>query len=176
MDILELEPKVRAIARSIHRRVPLSVCLEDLIQEGWVGALKARQHFDESRGVPFRLYATRRIQGEILDYLRKSDILSRDHRQSVSSGAELVFSLELRRQSAQFARDGGQHAAVAKVMTERLMPPCSEQAKCVLYHHYAMGRSHREISGLLGIRQTSVASILRVNLNRMRSAAGVPIR
>lgn len=45
----------------------------ELIQEGMVGLLEAAENYDYTRGVAFSVFASFRIKGSILDYLKKSD-------------------------------------------------------------------------------------------------------
>lgn len=44
--------------------------VDDLVQEGVVGLLKAARRFDPRRGVPFEAYATALVSGEIRHHLR----------------------------------------------------------------------------------------------------------
>ena len=44
----------------------------ELIQEGMIGLLEAAESYDYTRGVAFSLFATYRIKGCMLDYLKKS--------------------------------------------------------------------------------------------------------
>jgi RNA polymerase sigma factor for flagellar operon FliA len=71
---------IKAIAISIHRKLPRHVELDDLVQAGAVGLLDARAKYKPEKNVPFALYAKFRIRGAILDSLRQLDALSRDAR------------------------------------------------------------------------------------------------
>jgi len=73
-------PLVRLVAERIHRRLPPGVDLESLIHSGIVGLLEALQRYDDRRGVAFQTYARYRIQGEIIEYLRSLDWVSRSVR------------------------------------------------------------------------------------------------
>ena len=73
-------PLVRLVAERIHRRLPPGVDLESLIHSGIVGLLEALQRYDARRGVAFQTYARYRIQGEIMEYLRSLDWVSRSVR------------------------------------------------------------------------------------------------
>jgi RNA polymerase sigma-B factor len=64
MENLEL---VRRIAR---RHAAFGEQLDDLVQEGMVGLLKAIQRFEPERGVPFPAYASGAVSGEIRHHLR----------------------------------------------------------------------------------------------------------
>jgi len=71
--ILEHLPLVRSIARRVHRRVPPSVLLDDLINSGIVGLIDAVNKFDPRKSADLRIYARHRIRGAILDSLRGLD-------------------------------------------------------------------------------------------------------
>jgi RNA polymerase sigma factor for flagellar operon FliA len=68
---------VKQIARSIIRRLPASVQLDDLIQAGSIGLIDASRRFGRDRNLPFRQYARIRITGAIFDSLRELDWASR---------------------------------------------------------------------------------------------------
>ncbi|MEO6599846.1 MAG: sigma-70 family RNA polymerase sigma factor [Polyangiaceae bacterium] len=68
---------VDIIARQISRRLGGAAELEELISFGREGLWDAARRFDESRGVPFRGYASFRVRGSIIDGVRASSRLSR---------------------------------------------------------------------------------------------------
>jgi RNA polymerase sigma-B factor len=71
--ILGLAPTIEQIAQSIARRSNDPV--EELIQVGYVGALKAWDKFDTSKGDEFKPYATFYILGEMRRFLREQSQL-----------------------------------------------------------------------------------------------------
>ena len=73
--IRELLPLVRALAKRIARMIP-HVDLDDLIGEGCIGAIRAVDTYDASRGVPLRSYARRVVAGAILNGVRSVDPVS----------------------------------------------------------------------------------------------------
>jgi RNA polymerase sigma factor for flagellar operon FliA len=73
-------PLVRLVAERIHRRLPPGIDVGSLIHSGIVGLLEALQRYDPGRGVAFQTYARYRIQGEIMEYLRSLDWVSRSVR------------------------------------------------------------------------------------------------
>jgi RNA polymerase sigma factor for flagellar operon FliA len=77
VSILAHQDLVRSIAYSIHRRLPASVELDDLISTGMVGLLTAQQRYDAERGVPFAAFARFYVQGAIMDSLRDADWVPR---------------------------------------------------------------------------------------------------
>jgi RNA polymerase sigma factor for flagellar operon FliA len=50
---------------------------DDLISEGYLGLHDAMKKFDYTRGLQFETYASHRIRGAIIDYIRKIDPLPR---------------------------------------------------------------------------------------------------
>ncbi len=79
--ILEHYPLVRAIARRMARRFPGSVDVDDLVSIGVLGLIDSADRFDNSRTVAFSAYARIRIQGAIVDAMRKADFVPRSVRQ-----------------------------------------------------------------------------------------------
>ncbi len=65
--------------------------IEDIIQVGYVGLMKAIDQFDESQGASFKTYATYRVTGEIRHYLRDKASIIRAPRELL----ELSFRMNL---------------------------------------------------------------------------------
>lgn len=64
---------VTRLARRVKAKLPQSVELDDLIQEGRIGLMQAAERFDASRGVPFTVYAERRITGSMYSICRRKN-------------------------------------------------------------------------------------------------------
>ena len=62
---------VRRTAYGLVRGKPGNVDVDDLIQVGMIGLLEAGERYAERRDTSFSTYATYRIRGAMLDYLRK---------------------------------------------------------------------------------------------------------
>ena len=69
-------PLVRAVASQYTRRGDQ---LDDLVQVGSIGLIKAIDRFEPERGVAFVVYAGPTIRGEISHYLRDRSRLAREH-------------------------------------------------------------------------------------------------
>lgn len=85
---------VKQVARSILRRLPASVQLDDLIQAGSIGLIDAARRFGPYRNLPFRQYARIRITGAIFDSLRELDWASRYFRTRQQKLDQATRSLE----------------------------------------------------------------------------------
>lgn len=68
---------VRKIAWQIHGRARHITEIEDIMQIGYTGLIVAAQNYTPLDGASFGSYASIRIRGAIVDYLRKSSNLCR---------------------------------------------------------------------------------------------------
>ena len=75
-------PLVKRIACHLMARLPASVQVEDLIQNGMLGLLDAIGRFQSGMGAPFEAYAVQRVRGAMLDGLRDNDWLPRSLRRN----------------------------------------------------------------------------------------------
>jgi len=78
--VLKYYPMVRKTAFRIVSRLPACVDVEDLINIGMLGLIEAIDKFDNQRDASFMAYAKIRVQGAILDELRKNDWVPRSVR------------------------------------------------------------------------------------------------
>ena len=94
--ILEHMPQVRLIACQLHRRLPPSVPLDDLISAGIMGLLSAIDRYNGDLGVKLKTYAEYKIRGAILDSLRMLDWLPRVQRARTKRVGRAVSELSQR--------------------------------------------------------------------------------
>jgi RNA polymerase sigma factor for flagellar operon FliA len=82
--ILEHAPLVRAIAESLMRRLPPSVAIDDLLQDGFIGLMDAvLRNTKHSAGHRYQSYISQRVRGAMLDGLRQSDPGTRSVRRAM---------------------------------------------------------------------------------------------
>ncbi len=81
-------PMVKRIACHLMARLPASVQLDDLVQNGMLGLLDAIGRFEAGVGAQFEVYAAQRVRGAMLDGLRENDWLPR----SLRRGCRLIES------------------------------------------------------------------------------------
>ena len=87
-------PLVKRIAYHLMAKLPASVQVEDIIQNGMLGLLDAMSRYEEGLGAQFETYAVQRIRGAMLDELRDGDWLSRGSRKSQKQIEQAVRALE----------------------------------------------------------------------------------
>lgn len=87
-------PLVKRIAYHLMARLPSSVQVDDLVQNGMMGLLEAIGRFESGMGAQFETYAAQRIRGAMLDGLRENDWLSRNLRRDYRRIEAAIAKLE----------------------------------------------------------------------------------
>ncbi len=75
--VLQSVPLVHYLLARMGLNQELGSDYEDLAHQGLIGLIEAVDHFDPRMGARFSTYASLRIRGKILDYLRTSDWMPR---------------------------------------------------------------------------------------------------
>jgi RNA polymerase sigma factor FliA len=87
-------PLVRRIAMRLIRSLPSSIALDDIISAGWVGLSEALQRCPpDMSDNDLEAYASYRVRGAILDYLRSLDPLTRKLRGASRKITQTVVAL-----------------------------------------------------------------------------------
>lgn len=87
-------PLVKRIACHLMARLPASVQLDDLVQNGMLGLLDAIGRFEVAMGAQFEAYAAQRVRGAMLDGLRENDWLPRSLRSDCRRIESAIARLE----------------------------------------------------------------------------------
>jgi len=87
-------PLVKRIAYHLMARLPASVQVEDLVQNGMIGLLDAISKFEAGMGAQFETYAAQRVRGAMLDGLRENDWLPRSLRRDFRRIETAINQLE----------------------------------------------------------------------------------
>lgn len=97
--VLFYAPLVRVVANRVSRRIHSFQSVQELCSCGQFGLINAIERFDPSGGFQFATYATIRIQGAIIDELRRDDILPKRMRARVREyqATREALEVELRR-------------------------------------------------------------------------------
>jgi RNA polymerase sigma factor for flagellar operon FliA len=69
--VTQYAPLVKRIAYHLMVKLPASVQVEDIIQNGMLGLLDAINRYEEGLGAQFETYAVQRVRGAMLDDMRR---------------------------------------------------------------------------------------------------------
>jgi RNA polymerase sigma-B factor len=157
-------PLVRTVARRYAGR---EEPLEDLVQVGTIGLIKAVDRFDAGRGVALGAYATPSIAGEIRHHLRDRSAPVRVPRREQAAGVR-VTAVEL-----DCAGDHAQPADPVVEAHERLalgaaLRSLHPRERQVVQLRFAEDLSQRQIAARTGLSQVHVSRTLRTALSRLR--------
>jgi len=89
-------PLVKRLAYHLMAKLPPSVQIDDVIQDGMLGLLDAINRFEEGLGAQFETYAVQRVRGAMLDGLRENDWLPRSARRDMRRIETAIHGLEQR--------------------------------------------------------------------------------
>lgn len=155
----------------IYGKLGLSLGEEtvDVISEGTVGLIQAVDHFDHTRGVPFKSYAYLRVKGSMIDYLRSQKI-------AVKSGEMREFDF-----FAQLASEGKDRYNLDRLeFIFAHLEELSPREREIILGLYREGLSQRQLAARLKCTPANISILhgravkrLRkmVNSERKRSAA-----
>lgn len=178
-------PLVEWQARKALVRLPVDVGVEygDLVSAGMVGCLDAIDRFDLSRGLRFNTFASPRIRGAMLDWLRQWDWVSRDHRRKMQNGelpeiSRLSLSHPIAENESREYELGemiaDDAAPVASAGLDReeswrsLLRGAERASRLIVLLYYREGLTLRAIGEQLGLSESRVSQIHQRVLNRMR--------
>jgi RNA polymerase sigma-B factor len=158
-------PLVRSVARRFARA---DEPLDDLVQVGSIGLIKAVDRFDRARGSELAPYAAAAIAGEIRHHLRDRSAPVRVPRRLQAQGLQ-VSSVPL-----EHGDDGPRgsdptaelHDRVALAIALRTLP--SRQRRIVHLHFFA-DLSQAQVAAAVGLSQVHVSRLLGEALATLRS-------
>jgi RNA polymerase sigma-B factor len=157
-------PLVRALARRYRAR---GEPLDDLVQAGAVGLIKAVDRFDPGRGASLEAYAVPTVLGEIRRHLRDTGQPVHVPRGDLEAGV-VVRAVPLDAADAPAAPE----AADERLLLERGLRALPRRQRRIVQLHYFGNLSQRGIADELGLSQVHVSRLLNDSLGRLREAIG----
>jgi RNA polymerase sigma factor for flagellar operon FliA len=114
-DVKKYKAVVERHVKRFSCRTPYHITIEDIRGAAYIGLLEAAEKFDESLGWKFTTYASPRVVGAILDYLRARDWVPRETRRRTT---ELERAFKVAADAAQAAPSDEQIADAADMSLE----------------------------------------------------------
>ena len=107
---------VRKIAWQVHGRTRHTTEIEDIMQIGFTGLVNAAQQYTRKEGATFATYASIRVKGAIIDYLRKSSNLCRTTIQIKKKYNKIVINGSLDVEPSQIIKKASENAIIVCVI------------------------------------------------------------
>jgi RNA polymerase sigma-B factor len=163
-------PLVRGLAQRFVRE---GEQLEDLVQIGSVGLIKAVDRYDPRRGSSLTAYAVPTIVGEIRRHLRDGTQPLRVPRAQRALGPVRAVPFE---QHADTARDTAAERRLElgeeRVLLAGGLRTLARRERRIVQLRYFGGLSQRRIAAELGLSQVHVSRLLRQSLGKLRAEIG----
>jgi RNA polymerase sigma-B factor len=163
-------PLVRALA---SRFVRDGEQLEDLVQVGSVGLIKAVDRYDPRRGSSLTAYAVPTIVGEIRRHLRDGTQPLRVPR--AQRGVSTVRAVPLDA-AADVVRDAAAERRLElgeeRLLLEKGLRTLARRERRIVQMRFFGGLSQRRIAAELGLSQVHVSRLLRESLGKLRAEIG----
>lgn len=162
--IVDSLPRVRGVVHRLMLRMPWAAqtheLFEDLQQEGVIGLIQSIDRFDPSNGAAFWTFAHTRVEGAMLDALRRIAGRSRN-------GGSCVYFVSLPEGHASHDRALDQSEAVADV--ESLLEHLPPRESNVVRRSYLQEHTMREIGQSMGVNGSRVSQLRTRAVQRMRA-------
>jgi RNA polymerase sigma-B factor len=163
-------PLVRGLA---YRFVREGEQLEDLVQVGSVGLIKAVDRYDRRRGTSLTAYAVPTIVGEIRRHLRDGTQPLRVPRAQQALGPVRTVPLEV---EAGMTRDAAAERRLElgeeRILLQSGLRTLATRERRIVQLRYYGGLSQRRIATELGLSQVHVSRLLRESLGKLRAEIG----
>jgi RNA polymerase sigma-B factor len=163
-------PLVRALA---SRFVRDGEQLEDLVQVGSVGLIKAVDRYDPRRGSSLTAYAIPTIVGEIRRHLRDGTQPLRVPRAQRGLSPVRAVPLEAAEDLvSDAAAERRFELGEERVLLESGLRTLARRERRIVQLRYFGGLSQRRIAAELGLSQVHVSRLLRQSLGKLRAEIG----
>jgi RNA polymerase sigma-B factor len=163
-------PLVRVLASRFVRQ---GEQLDDLVQIGAVGLIKAVDRYDPTRGSSLIAYAVPTIVGEIRRHLRDSTHLLRAPRAPREAPPVQAVPLDVAAETTQdTAAERRLELGEERVLIARGLRGLARRERRIVGLRYFGGLSQRRIAAELGISQVHVSRLLRESLGKLRAEIG----
>jgi RNA polymerase sigma factor FliA len=176
--IVSYRPYVIKLARKIAETATYHVEIDDLVGWGHMGLVEAAARFDTTRGVTFRTFAHRRIQGAMFDGIRKHHGPAAPLPLTDALIADAALAAELRVQCADAT-----YAQIRHVLDRELRDAIAEAMdglspieRAIVRHHYFDGEPVKELMSSTRLSKSWLSRLHARALAKMRAALLARVR
>jgi RNA polymerase sigma-B factor len=171
-------PLVRVLA---YRHANRGERIEDLVQVGSIGLLRAIDRFDPDRGDDFASFAVPTITGEIRHHLRdRAAVVRTPRRHAALQASRTAVSLSSpeegdARLDRATAIHGTYDATEDRLLLVAGFRTLAARERRIMHLRFFAELSQGEIAREVGVSQVQVSRLIRASLERMRGALAVEV-
>jgi RNA polymerase sigma factor FliA len=166
-------PMVKKLAFKMLRQLPHSVDVDDLIQVGTIGVMRAAELFDSSKGVQFQTYANHRVRGAMLDYLRDIDWqprLSKRRKETPPHIGRLPLGVRDDSQDIEDDAISDPSFGIEQQDSQDLLTRgLDRMGKAMVLLYFVEGLSMREVGNSLGLSESRISQRMTLILAAKRA-------
>lgn len=149
----------------------LGYTYEDIVQIGYVGILKAKRKFDESKGYTFLTYATRVIHGEYIHAIQDDKYHVHEYRKQIGT----LFSINAPVNDIVFGEVEYQELIIGmedidfdNMFLKHSIENLSDIERKLLYLNFYLGYSKRAISKMFDMKEWEVSRKIKRILAKLK--------
>lgn len=167
-------PFARRLARAFSKRTPSFA--EEAEGAAMLGLVQAAQAYRADKGVPFEIFAKRRILGAIQDQARTLDPLTRDQRKASKTGAPTVIEprhVDYGDLAEVIAGNplAGQAEWESSRAAAQMLRHLPKRLQSILRKHLLEEKSLLEIGRELGVSESRACQLVKEGTERLRLTA-----
>lgn len=170
VGVLSLQYLVEKLAHSLIRKLPSSIDVQDLKQQGWLGAIEASHKFDPALNESLEGFASSFIRGRMIDWLRREDFVSRDMRQKIKRGE--IQEISLHSIDAVGFRDllkNQSPRADTLAIVNNLLGLLDQRKRRIVTKYFFEGEEMAEIGKQEGVKVSAISQIISRSLIFIRN-------
>lgn len=175
--ISECLPLVRSIIGNIKLPNQPLAQQEDLESVGIIGVINALDYYDCSKDILFTTYAYYRIRGNVIDYLREIDSMSREQRKKYSQMQKIVQrkSQELGHEpredvvANEMEMTRGEYWQLLARSKSRVLRTLDNFPNSNYHLIYNIFENHNSFNPVSDLEQKEVIKILKYNIDRLKN-------
>jgi RNA polymerase sigma factor (sigma-70 family) len=170
--VLEAMPHIKEAAARIMRQHPwckVGTSVEDMEQEGVVGAMLAAAGFDPSKGIKFWSFASRRVEGRMIDLFRDKNYLYLHNLilRGMLPDLDKFFGPKTADPESLWAQENMEHDSHNRLV-HQVLETLSERNQQILKGYFFEEKSHPALAQTTGLGKSQVNNLHHESLETVR--------